>query len=467
MASAQENPVTTSDYLEFFGLSRSPFARLSKPSQIFHSEQYSLLMSHLDSATAEPDCLVVIRGADGSGKTTLLNCYLSNLKDDVFFVTIDESCRNGTEFYTLFLKQLGFADITGTQSELRRITQEFLVHRASTGDTVLMVIDNAHRISPIVLEQLHRLAEARVSNRRVLSLAFVGNSSITGIIESPAMQELRFRSHVDFHIRVFSEDEVADYIRYHLTAAGKKDAVEFIGNTLSLIHRFTGGNPALINRLCSALLKEACEQNTRSVGPDLVRAVASHLDLLPHVVPHRGKGWRKTDVEELQAMIRELKADLKMADKLGLELENVEQQLRDAQNECESLRSQIASEVTSKQEFLPEQVNAQIAATKKTSDGPISQFEITRNGKVEQLLDLADAPSRIMIGRDDDSDLQLDSEFVSRHHALLFCAKEGVRIEDLNSANGTLVNMKKIDSAELKAGDLIVIGDAQIRPLQG
>jgi hypothetical protein len=203
------------------------------------------------------------------------------------------------------------------------------------------------------------------------------------------------------------------------------------------------------------------------VGPDLVRAVASHLDLLPHVVPHRGKGWRKTDVEELQAMIRELKADLKMADKLGLELENVEQQLRDAQNECESLRSQIASEVTSKQEFLPEQVNAQIAAPKKTSDGPISQFEITRNGKVEQLLDLADAPSRIMIGRDDDSDLQLASEFVSRHHALLFCAKEGVRIEDLNSANGTLVNMKKIDSAELKAGDLIVIGDAQIRPLQG
>jgi pSer/pThr/pTyr-binding forkhead associated (FHA) protein len=68
-----------------------------------------------------------------------------------------------------------------------------------------------------------------------------------------------------------------------------------------------------------------------------------------------------------------------------------------------------------------------------------------------------------MIGRDDDSDLHLDSEFVSRHHALMFCSNQGVRIEDLNSFNGTLLNLKKVNRADIFADDLITIGDFQIR----
>ena len=67
-----------------------------------------------------------------------------------------------------------------------------------------------------------------------------------------------------------------------------------------------------------------------------------------------------------------------------------------------------------------------------------------------------------MIGRDEDSDMQLDSEFVSRHHALMFCAGGFVRIEDLNSFNGTLVNLKKVNRTDLKVDDMIIIGDFQI-----
>ena len=36
-------------------------------------------------------------------------------------------------------------------------------------------------------------------------------------------------------------------------------------------------------------------------------------------------------------------------------------------------------------------------------------------------------------------------------------------IEDLNSFNGTLVNLKKVQRADIYADDLIIIGDFQIR----
>ena len=74
-------------------------------------------------------------------------------------------------------------------------------------------------------------------------------------------------------------------------------------------------------------------------------------------------------------------------------------------------------------------------------------------------------PSRIMVGRSEDSELCLNSKFVSRHHALIFYSAECIYIEDLNSFNGTLVNAKKIVRCELHPEDKVIVGDYQLRPL--
>jgi hypothetical protein len=126
----------------------------------------------------------------------------------------------------------------------------------------------------------------------------------------------------------------------------------------------------------------------------------------------------------------------------------------------------LTGSATATQAILTDRVDVpELTNTEKssTSNAPIGLLEISRNNEIIETLRLSDAPSRIMIGRDADSDLCLESEFVSRHHALLFCSKMGVRIEDLNSFNGTLVNLKKINRAEINADDLIIIGDFQIR----
>ena len=295
MARALENPAADPTFLEFFGFTRPPFARLSKPSQVFHTEQYSLLMSHLASATEQPDCLVVICGADGSGKTTLLNRYIASLNEDISFATVDESCTGEKQFYCKFLRQLGFTDITGTPRELRRITKEFLVHRGMSGDPFLMVVDNAHLINPTVLEQLRRLSAIKIQDRRVLSVVLTGNSDLASVMDSPAMSQLKFRSQIRFNIRVYTEDETANYVRHHLKLAGGKDAVSFSDDAHPLIYRYTGGIPKLINMLCNDVFQEAYALESHDITEDLVRTVADKQRLSPHVVPLQGKGRRRTD----------------------------------------------------------------------------------------------------------------------------------------------------------------------------
>lgn len=295
MARALKNPDAVPTYLDFFGMTGPPFSKLTGPTPVFHSEQYSLLMSHLACATEQTDCLIVIRGTDGSGKTTLLNRYIAGLGEDSCYAAFDETCADGTQFYLSFLKQLGFSDIAGKLRELRRITREFVIHRALSSDTVLVIIDNAHLVSPAVLEQLRWIAETKVEDRRVLSIVLAGNNDLPRIMESPAMRRLKFRSHIDFNIRVFTEEETEDYVRHRLRLAGGANAAKFSNEAHPLIYRFTGGIPNSINMLCNAVLTEACTRKTRVITEELIRAVADQHQLVPHVVPLQGKGRRKTD----------------------------------------------------------------------------------------------------------------------------------------------------------------------------
>ena len=129
MARSLEQHVFDPTYLEFFGLTQSPFARLVDPGQLCQSEQYSLLMEHLANASTNTDSLVVICGADGSGKSTLLNRFITSIRDHISCVVIDETCHGEEQFYSAFLTQIGFEEITGTAKELQNITKEFLVCR--------------------------------------------------------------------------------------------------------------------------------------------------------------------------------------------------------------------------------------------------------------------------------------------------------------------------------------------------
>ena len=69
---------------------------------------------------------------------------------------------------------------------------------------------------------------------------------------------------------------------------------------------------------------------------------------------------------------------------------------------------------------------------------------------------------RSTIGRSSDCDLHLDANGVSRHHACLYNTDGTWRIQDLSSANGTLVNGRPIDDHALAPGDAISIGDVNL-----
>ena len=66
------------------------------------------------------------------------------------------------------------------------------------------------------------------------------------------------------------------------------------------------------------------------------------------------------------------------------------------------------------------------------------------------------------IGSLGENDVVIDTDFVSRHHAEIHAGGGSIRIEDLGSTNGTLVNGAPIQSSPLQPGDRIRIGDVEM-----
>jgi chromosome segregation ATPase len=67
------------------------------------------------------------------------------------------------------------------------------------------------------------------------------------------------------------------------------------------------------------------------------------------------------------------------------------------------------------------------------------------------------------IGRTSENDVQIDAQYISRHHAVILSGPTDTIIEDLNSTNGVIVNGRRVRRQTLKDGDIVLIGKVPFR----
>ncbi|HEY4221858.1 MAG TPA: FHA domain-containing protein, partial [Myxococcota bacterium] len=68
-----------------------------------------------------------------------------------------------------------------------------------------------------------------------------------------------------------------------------------------------------------------------------------------------------------------------------------------------------------------------------------------------------------VIGRTEDNDITIEHKSVSRNHAKVVREGDRVRILDLKSANGVLVNNEEVEAAVLRSGDVVELGRVKLR----
>ena len=74
-------------------------------------------------------------------------------------------------------------------------------------------------------------------------------------------------------------------------------------------------------------------------------------------------------------------------------------------------------------------------------------------------------PGGLRLGRSSSNDIHVPDEKLSRNHCLFETVDDGIRLTDLASANGTIVNGEMLgnDPVELHVGDEIEVGSTVVR----
>src|SRR5690606_19765641 len=73
-------------------------------------------------------------------------------------------------------------------------------------------------------------------------------------------------------------------------------------------------------------------------------------------------------------------------------------------------------------------------------------------------------PGRFLVGREVDCHLRPASDLVSRHHCVFYIDEYAVRLRDLGSRNGTLINDEPLHGeTTLQDGDRVKIGGLDLK----
>jgi len=390
-------------YLDLFKLQELPFRLTPDPAFLYLSKHHARAKAYMESTIWFTDGFVVITGEIGSGKTTLIETFLKELEKDVVVAQISQTQVSAVEFLQSLLAQFGFQPFKMKKAELLATLNEFLIEQYANGRRVLLIVDEAQNLSNKVLEEIRLLSGIETTKEKVLRIILAGQPELNEKLNSPSLVQLAQRIRLRFHLTALSKTDTSSYIQHRLEVAGSQGREIFHPDTFPLIYRYTGGIPRLVNTLCDT---------------SLMAAFAHERD---HVT-----------VEDVKAAIEEMQW------------------------------VEFAERSVKLEALSPHRMAGNGQSIEGTGERRIVLGRILVGFNGQTIAERELTPGRFIIGRTPDNDLQIDSKYISRHHAQIVTSLQTSVVEDLNSTNGIYVRAKRVRRRILNDGDVVHIGQHEI-----
>ena len=306
VSTAAGPPIDPSPAEKFFGLAARPFSLTPDLRFAYHSRSHTHALEQVTSALRRREGLIVVTGAIGTGKTMLCRSMLESFESRTFLSVILDPGLEVEDLLRQVLTDFGIigsvesieTSAPGPMSEVTRhqfvsTLQQFLASLIPLQAHAVIMIDEAQRLNPRVLEEIRLLSNFETDEAKLLQIVLVGQPDLDEMLRHQKMQQLNQRVARRCELYPLSEGEVGDYIERRLTVAGSAalpggvDAgtadttslVRFSPAAVKAVAGVSGGIPRLVNTLCDRALEAAYERQVRIVDPDSVIAAAERLRL--------------------------------------------------------------------------------------------------------------------------------------------------------------------------------------------
>ncbi len=305
-------------YKAFYRLQRNPFEITPDPSFLFPTTRHNEALATLYYGVTAHRGFVVLTGEVGTGKTLLLRSLLGLLqRRDTAFALIFNPSLSPLEFMRYIAGDLGLPTAGKAKDELIHVLNEFLLQRYQQGLTTLLVVDEAHHLSPEVLEEIRLLTNLETSQQKLLQIVLAGQPELDQKLDSYDLRQLKQRVALRCHLDCLSLKETGEYMRKRLTIAGANGEPIFEEAAIAVVHRYSKGIPRLVNTVCQNALLAGYAKQEATITAEIIEDVARELRLGVTPVEEKGNGnARLAGGAEEDNLLRAVKMLLEMRDRM-------------------------------------------------------------------------------------------------------------------------------------------------------
>ena len=266
-------------YNEFFGLQKSPFDLTPDPEFLYPTRQHCEALAGLTYALLARKGFVALTGDAGTGKTTLLSRVIACLPGArIQCSLIVNPTLTPAEFLESAMLGFGFNYVPASKAQRIVALHSFLSEGCQQGRILALVVDEAHKLSLELLEEIRLLGNLELGNAKLLQIALVGQNELDDLLNSDHLRPLRQRIAMRLALQPLAAAEVERYIGHRWAKAGGSRA-PFTYGAVNAISRASQGLPRLINSICDNALMQAFGEGSHLVEEQHVAGVCTELRL--------------------------------------------------------------------------------------------------------------------------------------------------------------------------------------------
>jgi general secretion pathway protein A len=267
-------------YNEFFGLSKDPFRLTPDPEFLYFTDQHREALAGLTYAILGKKGFVVLTGEAGTGKTTMLTHVLGHLPTArVQSSVIVNPTLSPSEFLEAAMLDFGFKEIPASKAQRILAFQNFLWQGERAGRVSALIVDEAHKLSPEVLEEVRLLGNFESANEKLLQVILLGQTELDELLDREHLRQFKQRIALRLTVECLEAGDVERYIAHRWATAGGTGH-PFTPDALVHIWQASRGIPRVINVICDNALMQAFGEGSREVGAAQALTAARELRLL-------------------------------------------------------------------------------------------------------------------------------------------------------------------------------------------
>ncbi|MCX9154845.1 AAA family ATPase [Niveibacterium sp. 24ML] len=261
-------------YLEHFGLDEAPFRITANPDYFFAGAERGATLEALLFALRFEEGVLKVTGEVGAGKTMLLRMLLEKLSPETLPIWLANPSLPPDQLLRTIATQIGAAIDENPDTGMLDAIQQRLITLYGEARRIILLVDEAHAMPATSLEQVRLLSNLETPRHKLLQVVLFGQPELDQLLATDAQRALRDRITHHFQLAPLTTAETHAYIYHRLLAAGHRGRPPFSTPAMSAIARSAKGLTRRINVLADKAMLAAFAAGKHDIGLREVRLAA-------------------------------------------------------------------------------------------------------------------------------------------------------------------------------------------------